>query len=92
VARIDGVLQGHGLGVLHIDGLSLIEVLVVGVINLPWALLSAQAAGDALVHIHVSGGLAQGYGEVSLFSLDLGKLGEGEQLDVDVPADLDQFG
>jgi hypothetical protein len=91
-ARIDGVLQGHGLGVLDVNGLSLIEVLVIGVINLPWALLSAQAAGDALVYIHVAGGLAEGGGEVSLVSLQLGELSEGEQLDVDVPADLDQFG
>ena len=34
----------------------------------------------------------QGDGEVPLLSLDCGELGEGEQLDVDVPADLDQFG
>jgi len=40
----------------------------------------------------VPGGLAESCGEVALFSLELGKLGEGEQLDVDVPADLDQFG
>jgi hypothetical protein len=89
---IDRVLEGNGLGVLDIDGLSFGEVLVVGVIHLAWALLGAQAAGDALVHVHVAGGLVQGDREVPLFSLDRGELGEGEQLDVDVPADLDQFG
>jgi hypothetical protein len=31
-------------------------------------------------------------GEIPRFSFELGKLGEGEQLYVDVPADLDQFG
>jgi hypothetical protein len=33
----------------------------------------------------------QGNGKVPLFSLDLRKFGEGKQLYVDVPADLDQF-
>jgi hypothetical protein len=91
VAGINGVLQGYCLGVLYIDGLSFVEVLVIGILHLSGTLLSAQAAGNALVHIHVSGGLPQGYGEVTLFSLDPDELGEGEQLYVDMPADLDQF-
>jgi len=37
------------------------------------------------------GSLMQRYGKVPLFSLQLRKLGKGEQLYVDVPADLDQF-
>jgi hypothetical protein len=34
----------------------------------------------------------QRYGEISPFSFQFGELGEGQKLDVDVPADLDQFG
>jgi len=79
LVRINNVFQRNRLGVLHIDGLALAQIAVVGIRYFFRAFFSTQAAGNALVHIHVLPGNAV-------------YLRQGKQLYVNVPADLDQFG
>ena len=90
--RIDGVFQGYGLIVGHIDGLALDELFVEGVNDLLGAFFRAQAAGDAFVHIHVARLLNDLDGKAALMPGNCPDLAQGEQFDVWMPADLDQFG
>ena len=89
---INGIFEGDRLGILHVDGLSLIEPLIVFIVNLPGTFLGTQPTGNALVEINIPGQLDKGNLEVPLLSLDALHLREGEQLNIDVPADLDQLG
>ena len=63
------------LGVLHIDGLAVVQALVVFVFDLLWAFFSAQAAGYALVHVNVTGMAHDLYREVALLALKVLDLG-----------------
>jgi hypothetical protein len=92
VIPVNHVFQGNRLGVGDVYGLSLSEVLVIGVIHFPGAFFKTGPAGDALVHVYVSGMFFHGDGEVTFLSLDSQYFRKGEQLDIEVPADLDQFG
>ena len=92
VVRIDGVFQGYGLGVWHIDGLAFDQLFVVNVIYFFGTFFCTYAAGDAFVHVHIAGMLDNGYGKIAFFSRNVFQFRQGEQFDVDMPADLDQFG
>jgi hypothetical protein len=88
---IDDILERHGLGVLHINGFSLHEAFVVFAIHFLRAFFSAGAAGNALLHVYISGAFENLYLKVPLCTADIQNLREGEDLDVKMPADLDQF-
>jgi hypothetical protein len=57
VVMIDGILQGHGLGILHIGGLALDKTRIVGVNDLFGAFYRTLAAGNTFVFINISGAL-----------------------------------
>ena len=79
---VNGVLQGHGLAVLQINGLPFADPDVVRVIHLLGAFLGAEAAGDALVHVHIARLLGYGDREIAFLSGNVRNFGEGEKLDV----------
>jgi hypothetical protein len=92
LVRIDHVLQGNRLGVLDIHGFSLAQIAVIGIGHFFRTFFSAQAAGNALVHIHVTGMLGHTDLKIPLGPGNAGNFRQGQQFDVNVPADLDQFG
>ena len=51
---VNRILQGYGLAVLQINSLPFADPDVVRVIHLLGAFLGAEAAGDALVHVHIA--------------------------------------
>ena len=51
--RVNGVLQRHSLGILHMDGLSLTQTRIIFIIYFGWAFLSAEATRDAFCWVHV---------------------------------------
>ena len=90
--RIDGVFQRYGLGIGNVDGFSLGQSLVVFVRLFCRAFLGTGTAGDALFHVDVSGLSGHRYVKIALLTFDIRHFGKGMKLNVDVPADLDQFG
>jgi hypothetical protein len=92
LVAVDGIFQRHGLGVFHVGGLALGEPNIVGIDGFFGALLGAGAAADALGDIDVAGVLDQFDLEVPRLTPDLFDFAESSQLDVQMPADLDQFG
>jgi hypothetical protein len=80
------------MGVVLVDRLALGEPLVVVVGGLDGADLGALAAARAFGEVHVTGVFADDRGEVPGLALQFNEFRIGEQIDVDVPADLDQFG
>jgi hypothetical protein len=68
------------------------QAFIVFVIDLFRAFFGAHAAGDAFFHIHVARLLQNGDRKITFRSRNFRHLRQSEQLDIDVPADLDQFG
>ena len=89
---INGVLQGNGLGKRNIYGLAFVHAHVEFVGYLLRALGGADPASHALVFIDIPRMLDDLNLKVSLFTADAVYLGEGDEIDVGVPADLDQLG
>ena len=89
---VNGVFEGYRLGVLHIDGLAFGQPSVVFVNYLLGALLGAKTTGNTLVNINVAGMLLYPDLKVPRLATDTFHLGQGQKLDVEMPADLDQFG
>jgi hypothetical protein len=89
---VDGVFQRYGLSILYVNRLAFGQSTVVCIGNFFGAFFRAQAAGDAFIRIHIARILDQLDLEIARISADAFYLGKGEKLDVDVPADLDQFG
>ena len=56
------------------------------------AFFRACATGNTLVQIDITGLLTNLDLEMPFFAVDLFKLGIGEKIDIQVPADLDQLG
>jgi len=92
IIHIDGILQGHGLGVLDVDRLALGQSLVVFIRHFLRAFFGAHPAANAFGHVHVPGLGFQGGSEMARLPADLSQFGEGVDLDVAVPADLGQLG
>jgi len=92
VGRINDILQGNGLGILHMDRLSLTQTRIIFIVYFCWTFLSTEAAGDTLRRVHVTGLLYHLDLKISFFPRDALHLGEGQELNVEMPADLDQFG
>jgi hypothetical protein len=90
--RVNGIFQGDGLGIRHIDGLSLVQTLIIFIIGFARAFLGAFPTGNAFVHVHVPRCFFNGDGKITRLTLDLLDGGKGVKLYVQVPADLDQFG
>ena len=51
----------------------------------------AGTAGDTFFHVHVSRALRQIDFKIAFLTLNAFDLRKGQQFDIDVPADLDQF-
>jgi hypothetical protein len=92
VVPIDAILQRHGLRVLDVNGLARDQVLVVGIIHLFRAFLSTCPARNTLARVHKSGMLENAYGKIAGYAADGRDLRQGQDFDVEMPADLDQFG
>jgi hypothetical protein len=92
VVFVDRVLEGHCLGILDIDRLALDQVFVKSVIHLLGALFSARSAGNTLFHVHEAGMLDHLHREISRFTAHVYDFRKGQEFDVEMPADLDQFG
>jgi len=90
--RVNGIFQGDSLGVRHIDGLSLIQALIIFIIGFARTFLGAFPAGNAFVHVHVPRRFFNGDGKITRLTLNFLDGGKGVKLYVQVPADLDQFG
>jgi hypothetical protein len=89
---INGVFERNRLGVFHIDGLAFGQPGVVFVNYLLGTLLGAKTTGNAFVHINVAGMLPDLDCKISRLPREALHLSEGQKLDVEMPADLDQFG
>jgi hypothetical protein len=64
------IFKGYGLRILHIDGLAGTQPLIVLIRNFCWALRSAIAAGDTLIHIDEAGTFGDRDSEIALTAGD----------------------
>ena len=76
----------------NINRFSIGKPLIIFVNDFFGAFFITSATRDTLVHIDIARVLFYGNGEISCFTFDGSHFGKGEKLDVQVPADLDQFG
>jgi hypothetical protein len=90
--RVNGVLEGNRLGVLDVNRLAFDQPLVEGVIHLFGTFFSTGPAADALVHPDIAGVFEDLHLEISGGSFHISDFAEGQQFDIEMPADLDQFG
>jgi hypothetical protein len=79
------------LRVLFEDGFTLGQAFVVFIGQSDGANFGALATARAFRQVHEAGLLVDGGAEISGISLEIQKFSVGEQFDVKVPADLDQF-
>jgi hypothetical protein len=89
---IDAILQRNGLGILHVNRLAFGQSRVICIGNFFGAFLCTGTAGDAFFHVHVARVLGQVDLEITGFAGNVFDFGKGQEFDIDVPADLDQFG
>jgi hypothetical protein len=89
---IDRVFERHRLGILHVNGFAFAQAAVIGVGNFLGTFFGTGIAGNALFHVDVTGVLGQFDFKIALFAVNALNFAERQQFDVDVPADLDQFG
>ena len=89
---IDGILGGHRLGITQVSRLTLGQAHVVFVGHFLRAFLGAETAGDALLHVDIARHLAHLDREIPRLAADPDDLRRSHDLDVNVPADLDQLG
>jgi hypothetical protein len=92
VLTVDDVFERHGLGVGNVNGLPLHEAFVVFTDHFLRAFLGTGAAGDALLKVHETGMPEDIDFEAPFLSPDVHHLTQREEFDVEMPADLDQFG
>jgi hypothetical protein len=79
------------LGILFEYGFTLGQAFVVLIRQSDRANFGALATAGAFRQVHKAGLLVDGGAEISGISLEIQKFSVGEQFDVKVPADLDQF-
>jgi hypothetical protein len=84
--------SGDRLGVLFENGFAFGQALVVFIGQGDGANLDALAATGAFRQIDEAGLLVDGSAKVSRIPFEIQKFGIGEQFDIQMPADLDQFG
>jgi hypothetical protein len=83
---------GNGLRVFFVGGLAISQALVVLIRKRNRADLSAVAAGRALGFIDETRPLAKGDLEMARRPFNMPYFGAGNEVDIEMPADLDQFG
>ena len=91
VVRIDGIFQGYSLGIWHIDRLAFDQFFIINVIHLFGTLFCTDTAGNAFFCVHIPGMLNNSYRKITLLTRNISQFRKGEQLNIDMPADLDQF-
>ena len=91
-ALFDAVGARHALGILFENRLAHGEPFVVFVDGLDRADLGAFAAARAFGQVDVPGLFAHDRGEIPGLAFEFEQFGIGEQIDIDMTADLDQFG
>ena len=91
-ALFNGKGAGHALGIELVGRLTVAKALVEQVRRLYGADLGALAAGRALVQIHVARALSQFDLEVTGLARNPLHLGQGVEVDVQVPPGFDQLG
>jgi hypothetical protein len=74
------------------DRFSLGKPCIIFAVNLGGALLSAETAGNTFRRVHIARRLNHFHFEIPLFPGNAFHLGESQELNVEMPADLDQFG
>ena len=89
--RIDRILQGNRLSIFHINGFSLGKAHVVRVFHFFGAFFRTCAAGNTFRFIDIAGILNNFDLEIAGFTADVFNFTKGFKLDIQVPADLDQF-
>ena len=89
--RIDISNERNGLGKMDMNGLGQRQILIVRIGDLDRAVLDAGRATRAFVLDDVSGLPVQGDLEVSRFSFDADNLGVGQDIDIGMPAALDEL-
>ena len=90
-ALVDSKGTRDGLGIFFESSFAFREsfVILVGACN--WAHLGTLAATGAFVRVDEAGFLVNFCRKISRFSVKFHQFRIGEQLDVEMPADLDQF-
>ena len=91
IVLVNSVFQRYRLGILHIGRFAFGQPHVVRVADLLGAFVCAGAAGDTLGFVDVTRVLDELYMEITRFTFYLFNFAEGSQLNVQMPADLDQF-
>jgi hypothetical protein len=91
MTSVDGVLKRNGLGKRYIDGLAFAHAEVEGVGDFFGTFSSANAAPNALVFINIARMLDYLYMKVSYIPADAVYFSQSDEVDVGMPADLDQF-
>ena len=92
VVCVNDIFEGYGLGILYIDCLAFGKTLVIFIVYLAGAFCGAYAAGDAFIHIHVAGAFTNGYRKMPCLAFNRYNIRQCDQVNVQMPADLDQFG
>lgn len=92
VLGVNHILEGNGLGVRKIGGLSLAQAGIVEIDDTPGTFFCTGATRNTQVLVNVTGRLKDRHLEVSRLPGYTLHFSKGQQLDVGVPADLDQFG
>ena len=90
-ALVDSKGAGNGLGIFFESRLAFREPFVIFVGACNGTYLGTLAAAGALVRVDKAGFLVHFCREITGFSLQLHQFRVGEQFDVEMPADLDQF-
>jgi hypothetical protein len=76
--RINGILQRNGLGILHMDGLSLGKPCIIFTINFSWAFLSTETTGNTFSRVHIARVLNHLHFKIPLLPGNAFHLGEGQ--------------
>ena len=87
----NGKDAGDGLGIFLKDCLSFPEALIIFIGHRNGADIDAIATGRAFGGINITGTFSNKDSEVTFRAIDLFHLGTGDEVDVKMPADLDQF-
>jgi len=92
VIRINYIFERYCLGILHIDGLAFSQALVLFILDLAGTSLGTDPAGDTFIHVYIARTLTHSYLKIPRITLNGFHVRQGDEIDVQVPADLDQFG
>ena len=92
VVGIDGIFERHGLGIFHISRFSLGQTHIIGVDDLLGAFVRADTACDAFVFYDKPGMFQDLHREMARFPVDRFDFTQCDDLYIQMPADLDQFG